>query len=285
MNTIYQITEKLLLEQTDRISSLRKAITEKLPISIYYSGPPKEVRAGQRIDILPVVMGPHISSGNLVIWAFTFKGISKKGLPGWKMFRIDRIKSLKFNPKLNSFDLDKLPGYIKDKAPNAMRSLASVDVYSPYFKPEDQPQPEVQPEPQPQIEPQVQPEPEVQPEPQIQPDDGPIEKPDLSVSDNDPEFRTINSKVIDNNGLKSITQQDYMNTISNLRKRKEDEWKVYQRMLSGNMRPGQGTRKRFDDTSKSDVDRYLSKNHIKINDPSTEENLMEVCNRFKALII
>ena len=44
-------------------------------MSIYYQGPPEEVRSGQRLDIEPIVMGKNSKSGNLVIWAYVFKGV------------------------------------------------------------------------------------------------------------------------------------------------------------------------------------------------------------------
>jgi hypothetical protein len=64
------------------------------------------------------------------MWAFVFKGISKKGLPGWKMFRVDRIKSAKLNFDVSNFKLKDLPGYQKNKAPSAMKSLSSVEIFS-----------------------------------------------------------------------------------------------------------------------------------------------------------
>ena len=55
MNILHSLGKYLLIEQDTKLSVLRKAIGERLPISIYYSGPPKEVREGQRIDIEPIV--------------------------------------------------------------------------------------------------------------------------------------------------------------------------------------------------------------------------------------
>ena len=62
-------------------------------------------------------MGTHGKSGNLVIWAFVFKGVSKKGIPDWKMFRVDRIVSAKLNFDVDKFKLRSMPGYIRGKAP------------------------------------------------------------------------------------------------------------------------------------------------------------------------
>ena len=62
----------LLLEDGNKLEVIRKAILEKLPLTINYSGPPNEVRNGLRIDILPIVLGKNIKSGNPVIWAYVF---------------------------------------------------------------------------------------------------------------------------------------------------------------------------------------------------------------------
>ena len=123
----------LLLEEDNKLDILRKSISDRLPITIQYGGPAGEVKPGLRIDILPVVLGEHAKSGNMVIWAYVFKGVSKKGLPNWKMFRVDRIVSANINPKLTSFKLSDIPGYQKGKSPSMMKSLSHVDIFSPYW--------------------------------------------------------------------------------------------------------------------------------------------------------
>ena len=279
MEILFNITNELLLEQENKLEVLRKAITERLPISIYYSGPPDEVREGQRIDIEPIVLGKHAKSGNLVIWAFVFKGISKKGLPGWKMFRVDRIKSARYNDiGATNFNLEDLPGYERGKAPNAMKSLSSVEVYSPYWF-EGEPEPEVAPVAAPPAVHPVAP-PVAPPEPQV------VQKPDISsktalgriYNDLSPQIRDIN-------GQKFISQKDYDNAINNLYHSKEEEFKVYQRAISGNQRPGEGTRRRFTNTSKAEIDNLLSKDNIQISD--NPEQLAEghrIQSRIKHLI-
>ena len=293
ITNFFNTAKNLLLEQDSKLMTLRKAITDKLPVSIYYSGPPGEVLSGQRIDILPIVLGTKADSGNLVIWAFTFKGVSKKGLPGWKMFRVDRIKSIKLNSKLSSFDLDKLPGYIEGKAPDAMKSLSSVEVYSPYWKekPEEiptptEPTPEKPEEPEriPTLEPTIPTQPEEPEEIPTPTEPGPVEEPDSSPMKYRRDVqKTLQTKIKDINGSKIISQQDYDEAINNLRKRKEDEWRTYQKMITGNVRPGEGTRKRFDNTSQMDVDHVLSKNNISVSN-ETPEPLAEAFKRFKVLI-
>jgi hypothetical protein len=261
MVILSEIASNLLLEQSDTLSVLRKSIGERLPISIYYSGPSGEVREGQRIDIEPIVLGKNARSGNLVIWAYVFKGISKKGLPGWKMFRVDRIKSAKFSEiGATNFKLENLPGYKKGKAPNAMKSLSSVEIFSPYWFEDDERFKK------PPAEPKV---PEIErPEPPTPPISKPP-KPPVSIMPKDAAGRAygeLQPKIQNINGQKTISTKDYNDLINNLYHKKEDEFKVYQRQISGNERPGEGTRKRFTTTSKAEIDNLLSKDNVQVTD-------------------
>lgn len=261
MIVLTEIVNNLLLEQDSKIDVIRKSILERIPMSIYYRGPADEVREGQRIDIEPVVLGKHIRTGNLVIWAYVFKGISKKGLPGWKMFRVDRIVSAKLNFDVKNFSLDVLPGYEKGKAPNAMKSLSSVDIFSPYWYKEGEnfeapPTPERPERPEPVA-------------PEIPSAERPIEKP-TGVSSKEALTRISNdlrTKIKNINGQNFISQNDYDIALKDLYNSKEKEFKVYQRAISGNMRPGEGTRKRFTDTSKAEIDKILTTNNVKLEQP------------------
>jgi hypothetical protein len=278
MEILNEIANDLLLEQDSKLEVIRKAIGERIPMSIYYRGPAPEVREGQRIDIEPIILGKHAKSGNLVLWAYVFKGISKKGLPGWKMFRVDRINSAKLNFDVKNFKLGDLPGYVKGKAPSAMKSLSSVEIFSPYWFEDDE---RFTATPK-----QFPPKPTIPPEapPEVPPEERPIEKP-TSVSSKEALgriYNNLNTKARDVNGQKFISKSDYENAVKDLYRSKEDEFKVYQRAISGNERPGEGTRKRFTDTSKKEIDNLLSKDNIQM-DNNTEQ-LTEVKLRFKRLI-
>jgi hypothetical protein len=287
MEILSEITNELLLEQENKLEVLRKAISERLPISIYYSGPPNEVREGQRIDIEPIVLGKHAKSGNLVVWAYVFKGMSKKGLPGWKMFRVDRIKSAKYNALgAKNFKLEGLPGYIKGKAPSAMKSLSSVEIFSPYWFEDDErfkAGPREFPPEWPEVQPKAPAAPLAAPPP---PGAGPVVKPEISskvaldkiYNDLRPQIRNIN-------GQNFISSRDYENTINNLYHAKEDEFKIYQRAIGGNERPGEGTRARFTNTSRSDIDNLLKKDNIQIsNNPEQLAEGYRIQLRIKRLI-
>ncbi len=283
MVILSEIVNELLLEQDSKIDIIRQSILERIPMSIYYRGPANEVREGQRIDIEPVVLGKHIRTGNLVIWAFVFKGISKKGLPGWKMFRVDRIVSAKLNFNVKNFDLDILPGYQKGKAPNAMKSLSSVDIYSPYWYKEGE---KIEIPPTPEQPERTEPEPPTTEIPPIE--QRPIEKPS-NVSNKEVLNRINNdlkSKIKNINGQNLISQIDYDNALKDLYNSKEKEFKIYQRAISGNLRPGEGTRKRFTDTSKAELDKLLATNNIKLEQPPSQlSEINQIQKRFKRLTI
>lgn len=303
MGIISNIFKLLLNEQDDTKTLLiRNAISERKPITIDYRSEDDEVLNGVRYDIEPVVLGTNAKSGNKVFWAYVFKGTSKKGLPGWKMFRLDRVKEVRTKPGVNPFKLTDLPDYQKGKAPNAMKSLSKVDVFSPYWFEDDprfkkdqpmqpappqpkkiavKPAPVAKPEP-PQAAPIPQPEPSVQP-------NAPTEKPEPNEPKYGQEvYNTLKNKIKDVNGQKVITKQDYEMAVKDLYSKKEGDWKNYQRQISGNERPGEGTRSRFDKSSRGELDALMSVDNVKVQDETqpnpTPENLSETIRRFKILI-
>jgi hypothetical protein len=293
MSEILNIFEELLLEQDAKLLLLRNAISERTPITIDYRSEDDEVLNGVRYDIEPVVLGTHAKSGNLVFWAYVFKGTSKKGLPGWKMFRVDRVNQIKTKPGLNPFKLTDLPGYQKGKAPNAMKSLSKVEIFSPYwfeddvrFK-KDQPTQPAPPKPKTTTPTPAQPSPQPQPKPtpepeKVEPQDIPTSEPQKNYG---PEvLNNLKGKVKDIEGQKVVNKQDYETAVKDLYNRKEGDWKNYQRQVAGNDRPGEGTRARFDKESRTELDTLLNKDNIKVQDENQPENLSETIKRIKTLI-
>lgn len=278
MKYLHTLAEHLILEQSTIMDVIRKGIGERVPISIYYKGPDDEVREGQRNDIEPIVLGKHAKSDNLVIWAYVFKGTSKRGLPGWKMFRVDRIVSAKLNINGKRFKVGELPGYVKGKAPSMMKSLSSVEMFSPYWFDEDEKYVETpQHEPIPQEPAPQQP---VVPDTESPTDDSPPNKLASKTYDE------LTPQIRDINGRRVLSKQDYETGLSNLSGYQLDQWKIRQRSIGGNERPGEGTRKRFNDTSKFELDRLLAKDNVDIGD-NENEMLAEGCriqNRIKRLI-
>jgi len=277
MVKLHRIGTQILLEQDSKLEIIRKAIIERIPMSIYYRGPAGEVREGQRIDIEPIVLGRHVKSGNLVIWAYVFKGISKRGLPGWKMFRLDRINSAKLNFNVKNFNLDDLPEYERGKAPDSMKSLSSVEIFSPYWF-EGDGRPEIE-RPESEVTPP-------QPQERTPAELAPIEKPEISSRKALQNIYTdLKTKITNIEGQQFISKNVYDNAVKDLYTSKETEFKKYQRAIGGNERPGEGTRERFINTSKNDIDKLLVKDRIQINDePEIIEERYKFTNRVKQLI-
>lgn len=295
MSNILNIFKGLLLEQDAKLLLLRNAISERKPITIDYRSEDDEVLNGVRYDIEPIVLGTHARSGNLVFWAYVFKGTSKKGLPGWKMFRVDRVNQIKTQPGLNPFKLTDLPGYQKGKAPNAMKSLSKVEIFSPYwfeddprFKTDQTTQP-APPKPKTPTQPIQKPTPQEKPQPQptaepekVEPQDTPTSEPQKDYAPD--VLNNLKGKVKDIDGQKVVNKQDYEAAVKDLYNRKEGDWKNYQRQVAGNDRAGEGTRARFDKESRTELDTLLSKDNIKVQDENQPENLSETIKRIKTLI-
>lgn len=286
MIKLIEISKNLLLEDDSKLMMLKKAITKRIPITIDYRDPSPEVLDGIRYDIEPIVMGNNFRSGNLVIWAYVFKGTSKKGIPNWKMFRVDRINSIRFNPSTSQFNVNKLPGYVKGKAPDAMKSLSNVITFSPYWYDERDMYKIGRPQ-QKKIEPEI---PEIEPEiPEIEPQqvktEPEIEKvePQISSTDNLQNYYSniLSNRIKKDNNQNLISQEDYELAVRELYNEKQGQWKNYQRNISGNLNPGEGTRKKFDREARAELDQLLTKNNVKVNN---HDMLSEIKKRFKYLI-
>ena len=275
---------QLLNEAETKMDVLKKSILNRLPLTIYYASDSNEVLNGERINIYPVAMGLN-KKGNRVIWAYVQEGVSKKGLPNWKMFREDRIQSATINTELPQFELNTIPEYEMGKAPSGMKSLTKVELYSPYWeetkwkmglpkKVEKQREKELQ---KPEIKKTEEPSPEIEKPEEISPEtEEPIIKPELKDTDySDEALQTIQNKIVD----KKIPKLDYDRAIEFIYRKKENDWKEYQRMLSGNVKPGEGTRNRFRNDAKNEFDDLLKQNNITI-----EDMLSEIYKKFKHLI-
>jgi hypothetical protein len=171
-----------------------------------------------------------------------------------------------------------------------MKSLSSVDIMSPYWFEDDKrytkspiTKPTVK-KPTP-TKPEVAPiKPEVTPEPS---EPKAVENPETSNKDYSSEiYNGLKSKIVDTNGQKTITTKDYQDALNDLYRKQEDEWKNYQRKVSGNDRPGEGTRNRFQKVSKTQIDSLLSNDNITVSDlsPETLSERYKIQNRFKQLI-
>tara|TARA_A100001515_G_scaffold32192_1_gene25178 strand:- start:91535 stop:94843 length:3309 start_codon:yes stop_codon:yes gene_type:complete len=91
-----------LLGLSNKYNNLGQAINDKRVVIIFYEGDNTVSRGARAIE--PVVLGTHYQSGNPVVRAWQVQGASDTpdNLPGWRMFRVDRIARLRMTD--NTFD-------------------------------------------------------------------------------------------------------------------------------------------------------------------------------------
>jgi predicted DNA-binding transcriptional regulator YafY len=88
MFSLYNLYESVILESVNR-SSILDAIDKKVRVNIYYEGDDNTAPGKRTIEVYAY----GISKGNNhVIRAYQVFGDSKRKIvPGWKLFRLDRI--------------------------------------------------------------------------------------------------------------------------------------------------------------------------------------------------
>lgn len=92
---------KLLILEIASIESVTDAIKNKNKVVIYYDGDEPGGRGLRTIE--PVCLGRMKGTNNLALRAWDEEGASHTGykgeqpLPGWRLFRLDKILSLKPN--------------------------------------------------------------------------------------------------------------------------------------------------------------------------------------------
>ena len=100
---LYNVAKSLILEEAS-IESVIDAIRNKNRIVIFYDGDEPGGRGLREIE--PVCFG-YSKAGNAVVRAWDLEGAShrgflgKKPLPGWRLFRLDKI--LSFSPTGENF--------------------------------------------------------------------------------------------------------------------------------------------------------------------------------------
>ena len=95
--TIYNIFSELILEAVGK-PRIAKAIDSHQVVTIYYKGD-ETINAGFR-DIEVYTLGIS-KAGNPVIRGFQLRGVTDTEVPGWKLFRVDKITYWK--PKEGKF--------------------------------------------------------------------------------------------------------------------------------------------------------------------------------------
>jgi predicted DNA-binding transcriptional regulator YafY len=115
-------TFKSLLNEVASLNDIQDSIRKKIVVTVYYDGDEPGGKGYRRIE--PVCVG-YSKAGNLVIRAWDLDGashtasIGEKPLPGWRMFRADKIFT--YQPTTDSFT-EMRPGY----NPNGDKSMERV---------------------------------------------------------------------------------------------------------------------------------------------------------------
>jgi cell division septation protein DedD len=294
-----KIFSKIIGEQEvpkgKKSNTLVNAITNRNPITFYYTGPkepPKDsVKSGVRVRAEAVAMGLS-KGGNVIIRAYVQPpSVSKKGYnkTNWRTFRVDRMSNLQILQD-ETFDVTR-PGY-KEGSESNKGPMATTYVTSNWDKTPDvnkqetpPPTPTATPQPKPTVKPSK------EPLPQPKTDEKPLPTPEETPKDFSGEiFNKLQNNIRDINGEKIINTQDFENASVELYKMKEKEWVDSQRQVGKNTSPGEGTRKRFEMSSKSELSNLLSKNNIKVSDVVDGEdlnttNLQESIIRIKTLML
>jgi hypothetical protein len=271
-------------------NTLVNAITNRNPITFYYSGPKEpskdSVKPGVRVRAEAVSMGLS-KGGNVIVRAYVQPpSVSKKGYnkTNWRTFRIDRMSNLQILQD-ETFDVTR-PGYKEgaesDRGPMVTTYVTANWTKTPEVKKQETPPPTPQPQPKEK--------PTKEPLPQPKTDEKPSPTPEQQPKDLSGEvFNKLQGNVKDVNGNKVVTTQDFQNASTDLYKLKEKEWMDAQSQLGKNVNPGEGTRRRFEMSSKSELSNLLSKNNIKVSDEENNEvedttELQESIRRIKTLM-
>lgn len=289
-----KIFSKIIGEQEvpkgKKSNTLVNAITNRNPITFYYTGPKEpskdSVKSGVRVRAEAVAMGLS-KGGNVIIRAYVQPpSVSKKGYnkTNWRTFRVDRMSNLQIQQD-ETFDITR-PGYKEgaesDRGPMVTTYVTANWTKTPEVKKQETPPPT--PEPKPSVKPTK------EPLPQPKTDEKPSPVPQEQPKDYSGEvFNKLQNVVKDVNGEKVVTTQDFQNASTELYKKKENDWMDSQKQVGGNIKPGEGTRRRFEMSSKSELSNLLSKNNIKVSDEVNNEtedsnNLQESINRIKTLM-
>lgn len=85
---LYSILNEIILEAAERME-VERAIVNHDRIRINYLGD-ETIKAGER-DIEPYVLGLS-KTGNPILRAYQYRGVTDTEQPGWKTFRLDKIR-------------------------------------------------------------------------------------------------------------------------------------------------------------------------------------------------
>lgn len=98
-------TFKSLLTEIASLSDIEDSINKKIVVTMYYDGDEPGGKGYRRLE--PVAVGYSKGGNNLVLRAWDLDGashtatIGEKPLPGWRLFRVDKI--LTYQPTTDNF--------------------------------------------------------------------------------------------------------------------------------------------------------------------------------------
>jgi len=125
---LYNTIKQIILEKTDE--EIINSVKNRNLVTIYYNGEDNGGKGFRTIE--PFCFGVS-TAGNNVIRAWEREGASytaQKGeqpLPGWRLFRVDRIGSYNVNPTQNFDELR--PGYNpNDKGMTNIKVCTKIDL-------------------------------------------------------------------------------------------------------------------------------------------------------------
>lgn len=289
--------KKVLIENVlkgRKTKPITNAILKRHPITFYYSDsntdkdPKDRVKPGTRIRSEVVALGLSKKGNQIVRGYVESPSVSKKGFneSGWRTFRVDRMSNIKVLED-ETFD-ERRPQY-KDGEESKSGPMDVTYVTTDWNSKKDDIKSDEptdvsdieptnnQPEPQPTsteepVDNDNLPEPEI-----IKPSQDPTKDDTIQVpsTDNSMELNLDNVNYVERDGAKYITQNDYDNLVSSVYKSKEDNWKLKQNEVGRNLKPGQGTRRKFEYDSSIQVSDFIKKNNIKISN-ELNENILRI---------
>lgn len=119
---LYNLLKEIIVEEASR-NEVEKAITNHDLIEIYYEGD-ETINPGRR-SIEPYVLGVSPRE-NLILRAYQYAGVTDTEQPGWKTFRLDKIRDWQelgrtFNTPISD-RISNIPKY----NPNGDRSMIII---------------------------------------------------------------------------------------------------------------------------------------------------------------
>lgn len=273
---IFEILEEQSILKTTRTKPIVDAIKNRKKITFYYSGPRKpkkdSVKPGYRVKAEAVALGLS-KKGNLVMRAYVQPpSTSKKGFAkhGWRTFMLSRMSGTEITDEIFN---EKRPDY-KEGNDNG---LSVTYVTTDWTSKPDVKKPET-----------VRKEPTTEPTKQI---DLLIKKPEPKTEPKTTELPQPKPEVIPS---KEPTQspkepnQDIKDKQKELYNKKQSEFIDKQKEIGGNIKPGQGTRARFNKEVEKEIPQPKPKEKPSVNPEDNndeDKNLQENIKRIKSLML